>query len=76
MKKPNLSIEQKNAIENLLILADYIKQHAIYSGDMQEIIDKSIEHGEVLIGKKAEINQDFQNERQLIADLIKNRFDS
>ena len=76
MKKPNLSIEQKNAIENLLILADYIKQHAIYSGEMEKIIDKSIEHCEFLIGKKSEIKKDFESERQLIVDEIKKRFDS
>ena len=49
-----LSKKEKHAIENLLILASYIKDHSIYSGKQAKIIDRSIEIGEILIGKRSD----------------------
>jgi hypothetical protein len=47
-----LNKKEKRAIENLLILASYIKDHSIYSGKQVEIIDHSIEVAETLVGKR------------------------
>ena len=51
-----LSKKEKRAVENLLVLASYIKEHSIYSGKQAEVIDNSIKVVEELIGKKAEGN--------------------
>jgi len=45
-----LTQKQKNAIENLLILVDYVKDNSIYSQSDEKLIDKSIAIAEELIG--------------------------
>ena len=69
-----LNKKQKTAIENLLILADYIKEHAIYSGEMQKIIDNSILEAESLIGKKTSLPDEVDNTRELVVKSILEKF--
>jgi hypothetical protein len=70
-----LNTKQKNAIENLLIIADYIKEHSIYSGEMKTIIDKSIEHAEQLIGRQ--VNPKEENDsKDSVAKIILDKFNS
>lgn len=72
-----LSQKQKNAIENLLILVDYIKDNSIYSDEDGKIIDKSIRTVEELIGlKKEETEHNNQEVAKLFAEEIKKRFDA
>jgi len=69
-----LNKKQKTAIENLLILADYIKEHSIYSGEMQKIIDNSILEAESLIGKKTSLPDEVDNTRELVVKSILEKF--
>lgn len=69
-----LNKKQKTAIENLLILADYIKEHSIYSGEMQKIIDNSILEAESLIGKKTSVPDEVDNTRELVVKSILEKF--
>jgi hypothetical protein len=70
-----LNTKQKNAIENLLIIADYIKEHSIYSGEMKTIIDKSMEHAEQLIGRQ--VNSKEENDsKDSVAKIILDKFNS
>lgn len=70
-----LNTKQKNAIENLLIIADYIKEHSIYSGEMKTIIDKSIEHAEQLIGRQATPKEE-NSSTDSVAKIILDKFNS
>ena len=47
-----LSDKEKRAVENLLILASYIKENSIYSGEQAKIIDEAIKTAETMIGKR------------------------
>lgn len=71
-----LNEKQKNAIENLLILADYIKEHAIYSGEMKKIIDNSILQAENLIGKTTSQQGKQTNSKSFIVESIMEKFHS
>jgi len=73
MKPAKLTENQKRAIENLIILADYIKEHSVYSGEMKKLIDESIKIGESMIGR-VDLDKDFQEERKAIVEEIKNKF--
>ena len=69
-----LTPEQKNAIENLLILVDYVRDNSVYSDEDGKIIDRSIQTAEELIGKKRTKAQDNGETARLLADEIKKRF--
>lgn len=70
-----LNQKQKNAIENLLILAQYVKDGSIYSDLDEKIINKSIKTAEILIGKRTQ--KENKNEAaELVAKEIKKRFNS
>lgn len=71
-----LNQKQKNAIENLLILADYIKEHSIYSGEMKKIIDNSILQAENLIGKSTSQEGKEINSKSFIVESIMEKFNS
>lgn len=72
-----LTPEQKNAIENLLILVDYVKDNSVYSDKDAEIIDKSIRVAETLIGRKRESYEDYESEiAKSLAEEIKKKFDA
>ncbi len=70
-----LSNKQKNAIENLLILAQYAKDGSIYSDSDEKIINKSIKIAEALIGKTTE-HEEENPAAEFVAKEIKNRFSS
>lgn len=55
-----LTQKQKNAIENLITLAGYVKDQSIYSDDTEKIIDTSIETAAKLIGLSLD-NQEVQD---------------
>lgn len=46
-----LTQQEKNAIENLIILASYIEDHSIIPSKEKELIDRSVKVCEKLIGK-------------------------
>ena len=72
-----LNQKQKNAIENLISLAEYVKDQSIYSEETEEIINKSIETAEKIIGinnNKKSDNQDLKDNNYL-AEQVKKRFD-
>ena len=70
-----LTPEQKNAIENLLILVDYVKDNSVYSDKDAKLIDKSIAVAEELIGIKR--YEEKNNEAaDFVINEIKNRFKS
>jgi len=72
-----LTPEQKNAIENLLILVDYVKDNSVYSDKDAEIIDKSIHVAETLRGRKRESYEDYESEiAKSLAEEIKKKFDA
>lgn len=48
----NLSQKQKNAIENLIIVAAYMKDASIMTEEDERILDESIQSCEKLIEKK------------------------
>lgn len=66
-----LTPKQKNAIENLLILAQYAKDGSLYSKEDEKIINKSISIAEALIGKK--IQEEEEPPTNVILEEIKNR---
>lgn len=70
-----LSDKQKNAIENLLILAQYAKDGSIYSDSDEKIINKSIKTAEALIGKSTK-NKEKNPAAEFVVEEIKNRFSS
>ena len=71
-----LSQQQKNAIENLLILVDYIKENSIYTDSDGEIIEKSIAVAEELIGKRTKSKGKAEPVSDFLAEEIKKRFSS
>jgi len=71
-----LNKKQKTAIENLLILADYIKEHAIYSGEMKDIINNSIAEAENLISKKTSQPESKDKVREMVVKSIIDQFDT
>lgn len=71
-----LNKKQQTAIENLLILADYVKEHAIYSGEMRGIIDNSITEAENLIKKKTSKAESNDNVREMVVKSIIDKFDA
>lgn len=71
-----LNKKQQTAIENLLILADYIKEHAIYSGEMKDIINNSIAEAENLINKKTSQPESKDKVREMVVKSIIDQFDT
>ncbi len=69
-----LTPQQKNAIENLLILADYVKDGSLYSNTDEEIINKSISIAEKLIGKRKQEAE--PSSAEVVVEEIKKRFKS
>ena len=71
-----LTPQQKNAIENLLILVDYVKESSIYSEEDGKIIDKSIKVAEELIGIRMNSSEEESETTNLLAEEIKKRFNA
>ncbi len=71
-----LTPQQKNAIENLLILVDYVKESSIYSEEDGKIIDKSIKVAEDLIGIRMNSSEEESETTKLLAEEIKKRFNA
>ena len=70
-----LTQKQKNAIENLLILVDYVKDNSVYSDKDAKLIDKSIAVAEELIGIRN--SKEENNEAaDFVINEIKKRFKS
>lgn len=69
-----LTPEQKNAIENLIILAGYVKDGSLYGEEDGKIIDKSILTAEKLLGKK--ISSIEEPPQSFVIEEIKKRFSS
>lgn len=68
-----LTQKQKNAIENLLILVDYVKDNSVYSDKDAKLIDKSIAVAEELIGIRN--SKEENNEAaDFVINEIKKRF--
>ena len=69
-----LTQKQKNAIENLISLAGYMKDSTIYSEETGDIIDRSIEVASKLIG--LEIKQDLEEEEysDYLVNQVKKKF--
>ncbi len=70
-----LTQKQKNAIENLLILVDYVKDNSVYSDKDAKLIDKSIAVAEELIGIKR-YDEENNEAADFVVNEIKNRFKS
>jgi len=70
-----LTPQQKNAIENLLILVDYVKDNSVYSDKDAKLIDKSIAIAEELIGIRNSKEGD-NGAADFVVNEIKNRFKS
>ena len=70
-----LTPQQKNAIENLLILVDYVKDNSVYSDKDAKLIDKSIAVAEELIGIRNSKEEDNEA-ADFVVNEIKNRFKS
>jgi hypothetical protein len=68
-----LTAKQKNAIENLLILVDYVKDNSVYSDEDGKLIEKSISIAEELIGRSRR-KEEGNEAVELLAKEIKNRF--
>jgi hypothetical protein len=71
-----LTQKQKNAIENLLILASYIKDNSIYSDEYEKIINKSIRVTEELIGKRKVSTENDKEMVELMIEEMKKRFEA
>lgn len=71
-----LNQKQKNAIENLISLAEYIKDQSIYSKETEKIINKSIEAAEKIIGINKDREPDNQDpkDNDYLAEQVKKRF--
>ena len=71
-----LNQKQKNAIENLISLAEYIKDQSIYSKETEKIINKSIEAAEKIIGinKDREPGNQDPKDNDYLAEQVKKRF--
>tara|TARA_A200000159_G_C7230621_1_gene300066 strand:+ start:423 stop:644 length:222 start_codon:yes stop_codon:yes gene_type:complete len=66
----NLSQKQKNAIENLIIMAYYMKDAAIITNADEEILDASIQSCEKLIEKKV-VGSNEDSSLEIAETLIK-----
>ena len=67
-----LTREQKNAIENLIILAGYVKEGSLYTKEDGEIINRSILTAEKLLGKK--VSSIKEEKKSFVIEEIKKRF--
>jgi len=67
-----LTPEQKNAIENLIILAGYVKEGSLYSKKDEKIIDGSILTAEKLLGKK--VSSIEEESESFVIEEVKKRF--
>lgn len=71
-----LTKEEKNSIENLIILVRYVEDNSIFTEEDKEITRKSIATAERLIGRKAAGSAEMDDIAQDVVEKIRSGFSS
>ncbi len=72
----NLSPEDKNAIENLIILARYVEDNSIFTKEDRATTRRSIARAEKLIGRQAGQDSEMDAAAQEAIEMVKSKFSS